>query len=290
MVVSASAPPHLFRGSCRSKQDLLMQMGGGVPRDADMRDIFNDDTGGFETITDRLGREAGAMLEAIEALLFHGSDQFSILNDGGRSVAVICVDTEDVHGERLIKSPLCVFFLLPFFYPCDPHSYVADDSLADWIPSGTVKSSTRPALAETRNKTRPNHQELRLAESDSKKALRAERRCATRGCDLSKLDCQVQRQAVFLPLLLCNETANQTTAGATCDRRARAAHPDQRLPHPQQPGAHARQSDNSLRPYETTQSPEDRYRCAVFCHLCNTRIVRDNHQSKIQAPGPVILL
>lgn len=54
---------------------------------------------GFQAVTNRLLGEACAMFEAIETLLFDRGDQSAVFDDGRRSIAVIRVDSENVHRE-----------------------------------------------------------------------------------------------------------------------------------------------------------------------------------------------
>ena len=61
--------------------------------------VFESHARGFQTVTDRLLGETGAMFDAIEALLFDRGDQSAVLDDCRRSIAVIRVDSENVHRE-----------------------------------------------------------------------------------------------------------------------------------------------------------------------------------------------
>ena len=62
-----------------------------------MLNVFDADAGDFQTIANRLSGKAGAVLEAVEALLFNCCEQFTVFDNGRRSVAVICVDAENVN-------------------------------------------------------------------------------------------------------------------------------------------------------------------------------------------------
>lgn len=53
----------------------------------------------FQTVTNRLLGKAGAMLDAIETLFFDRGDQSAVFDDGRRSIAVVRVDSENVHRE-----------------------------------------------------------------------------------------------------------------------------------------------------------------------------------------------
>jgi len=57
-----------------------VQVCGRIARDAYVRDVFNADAGDFETIADGLRGKTGAMLDAIEALLFNRRDNETIFD------------------------------------------------------------------------------------------------------------------------------------------------------------------------------------------------------------------
>src|SRR5262245_28724965 len=63
----ASVPPcHLLRRTAGGKQDLLMQVGRWIARDADVVHGFNANTCGLQTIANRLSRKTRTVLDAIE--------------------------------------------------------------------------------------------------------------------------------------------------------------------------------------------------------------------------------
>ena len=68
-----------------------------MARDADVIDVFKTNTGFCETVANGLLGETGAMLDAIEAFLFDGGDQSAVFDDCCCSIAVIGVDSENVH-------------------------------------------------------------------------------------------------------------------------------------------------------------------------------------------------
>ena len=61
--------------------------------------LFKPQPRRIETVTNRLLGETGAMLDAIEALLFDRGDQSAVFDDCRRSIAVIRVDSENVHRD-----------------------------------------------------------------------------------------------------------------------------------------------------------------------------------------------
>lgn len=61
--------------------------------------VFEPDVCSLKTVTNRLRGETRAMLEAIETLLFDRGDQSAVFDDCRRSIAVIRVDSENVHRE-----------------------------------------------------------------------------------------------------------------------------------------------------------------------------------------------
>ena len=64
-----------------------------------MVNVFEPDIGFFQTVTNRLLGKARAMFDAIETLLFDRGDQSAVFDDCRRSIAVIRVDSENVHRE-----------------------------------------------------------------------------------------------------------------------------------------------------------------------------------------------
>ena len=67
--------------SLRRIQDLLVQVCRRITRNADVVHVVQLNTRGFETVTDRLFREPGTMLDAIEAFFFDRGDQSAVLDD-----------------------------------------------------------------------------------------------------------------------------------------------------------------------------------------------------------------
>src|SRR5438445_9442456 len=62
-----------------------------------MGHVFDRNSRCPQTVLDRLRRKPGAMLDPIETLLFGGGDDFAVLNQSCGRVAVISVNSEDVH-------------------------------------------------------------------------------------------------------------------------------------------------------------------------------------------------
>ena len=52
-----------------------------------------------QTITDGLDREARGVFHAVEAFLFHRGHQLAIAHQRRRSIAVIRIDTQNVHAK-----------------------------------------------------------------------------------------------------------------------------------------------------------------------------------------------
>ena len=86
-----------LRNPCGGKQDLLVQVCGWIARDSNVVQIFNTDAGGLETVSNRLRRKARRVLEPVEALLFDRSDQLPIADNRRRRIAVIRINTENIH-------------------------------------------------------------------------------------------------------------------------------------------------------------------------------------------------
>lgn len=82
-------------------QDFLVQMRRRIARDADMVHIFQPHVRRCETVTDGLLGKARAVFDAIEALFLGRGDQSAVFDDCRRSIAVICVDSENVHRASI---------------------------------------------------------------------------------------------------------------------------------------------------------------------------------------------
>ena len=63
-----------------------------------MVQIFDSDSCGIETVSNRMRGKAGGVLAAIEAFLFNRGDQPAIFDNGCCRVAVISVDAKNVHA------------------------------------------------------------------------------------------------------------------------------------------------------------------------------------------------
>jgi hypothetical protein len=60
-------------------------------------DCITAHAGNIEARPDREGRKSGPMLDAAQPLLLYGGYEDSITQQDGGSVAVICIDAENVH-------------------------------------------------------------------------------------------------------------------------------------------------------------------------------------------------
>jgi len=76
-----------------------VQMRRRIARDADVVHLFETHARGLKTVTNRPLGETGAVLDAIETLFFDRGDQSAVFDDCRRSIAVIRVDSENVHRE-----------------------------------------------------------------------------------------------------------------------------------------------------------------------------------------------
>ena len=91
------SPCDLSRRTPGREQDLFVYMRRRITRDADVFDVFNGNAGSLQAVTDGLSGKAGAVLLAIEALLFNGGNKLAVSNQRRRRVTVKCVDAEDDH-------------------------------------------------------------------------------------------------------------------------------------------------------------------------------------------------
>ena len=94
------SPCDLSRRTPGRKQNLFVYMRRRIAGDADMFDVFNGNPGSLQAVTYGFSGKAGAVLLASEALLFNCREQFAVVNNGRRSVAVICVDAENIHFDN----------------------------------------------------------------------------------------------------------------------------------------------------------------------------------------------
>jgi len=82
-------------------QDLLVQVRRRIARDANVVHLFEPHACRFETVANRLLGKTRAMLDAIEALFLSRGDQSTVFDDCRRSIAVVRVDSENVHRESI---------------------------------------------------------------------------------------------------------------------------------------------------------------------------------------------
>ena len=82
-------------------ENFLVQVRRWIARDADVVHLFEPHAGRFETVTNCLLGEARAVLDAIETLFLRRGDQSAVLDDCRRSIAVIRVDSENVHRDSI---------------------------------------------------------------------------------------------------------------------------------------------------------------------------------------------
>src|SRR5207253_4201819 len=87
------------RPVAQGKKDFAAEVGPGVERSGDVVDVLGADAAGRQAVADRLRREAGPMLDAVEPFLLDRGDELAIDDQGGGRVAVKGVDAEDVHEE-----------------------------------------------------------------------------------------------------------------------------------------------------------------------------------------------
>ena len=78
---------------------LADEIGTAVLIDRDVIDVGHRDPGLAQTECDRLRGKAGPVLDAAEALLFRGRDQFAVTNERRRRIAMETVETENDHGK-----------------------------------------------------------------------------------------------------------------------------------------------------------------------------------------------
>src|ERR1019366_5922543 len=91
--------PGKVREARDRKQNFLVQVRGGIPRNANMVELINRDVGSLQAIADCGSREPSTVLLAVEPFFLYGRDTLTILYDRGRGVAVVSVNSQDVQRE-----------------------------------------------------------------------------------------------------------------------------------------------------------------------------------------------
>ena len=80
-------------------QELRSQARPGIARNGDVVDFRERDARGVQAVADRRRRKSRRVLHAIKAFFFDGGDQAAVRNDRRGSIAVIGIDSKDVHPE-----------------------------------------------------------------------------------------------------------------------------------------------------------------------------------------------
>ena len=93
----AQAGQHVARADARRQHigELAPAIGAVVAVHRDMLDVGQADAGLVQAIADRLAREAAPVLDAPEAFFLDGGDQRAVLDQAGRGVGVVGVQSED---------------------------------------------------------------------------------------------------------------------------------------------------------------------------------------------------
>src|SRR5437763_12673868 len=73
------------------------QIGPVVLINGDVLDIGQSEAGFTQTVSDRLRRKAGPMLDATKSLLFCRRNKRTVADQRGRGIAVECVEAENDH-------------------------------------------------------------------------------------------------------------------------------------------------------------------------------------------------
>src|SRR2546422_1040121 len=88
----------LLRPVLQDEERLPPEMRPRTARDGEEIYVLRADAADLQAGLDRPGRESGDMFDAEEALLFDGGDKLSVADERRQDVAVIRVETEDVHA------------------------------------------------------------------------------------------------------------------------------------------------------------------------------------------------
>src|SRR5436309_3650263 len=83
---------------------LCAQPRPGISRNGDMVDRGTRNACLLKSVTVRVGRKAGGVLDAIETLLLGRGHELTVADDCGRSVPMVSIDAEDVHVSTTSSS------------------------------------------------------------------------------------------------------------------------------------------------------------------------------------------
>ena len=76
----------------------------GIARDGDVVYFADRDSSGVQAVADRGRRKSRRVLHAVKALFLDGSDQAAVRNDRRGGIAVVGIDSQDVHPEWFFPS------------------------------------------------------------------------------------------------------------------------------------------------------------------------------------------
>ena len=83
---------------------LSAQSRPGVAGQSDVIDLGDRHSGLLQAVSNRSGRKARGILDAIEALLLGRGHELTVADDCGRSVPMVSIDAEDVHVSTTSSS------------------------------------------------------------------------------------------------------------------------------------------------------------------------------------------
>ena len=90
------------RGHAQGIKQFGEQARVGIARNGDVIDVGESEAGFLEAVANGLHGKTGGVFYAIEALFFDGGDQLAVADDRGGSVAVVGIDSQNVHERRSV--------------------------------------------------------------------------------------------------------------------------------------------------------------------------------------------
>jgi len=80
-------------------QELRPEARPGIARNSDVVDFAERDAGGVQAVPDRRRRESRRVLYAVKAFFFYRGEQAAVRDDRRGGIAVVGIDSKDVHPE-----------------------------------------------------------------------------------------------------------------------------------------------------------------------------------------------
>ncbi len=83
----------------QSVKELSPKASPGIARDRDVVDFRQRNAGSVQAVTDSRRRKSRSILHTVKAFFFNGGDQAAVCNNRRGGIAVVGIDSQDVHPE-----------------------------------------------------------------------------------------------------------------------------------------------------------------------------------------------